>query len=123
MSAHAHVITWQENTGSQAKQKDKRNNKKLLTNRKQCYIIQSSTRDKRNKRSKKHNLKRKMEDQKMRKWLNVELNNVESEAFRGALKANKIKYEASNCGYGLTHFEVFVNTSEIDILEGVLSTL
>lgn len=54
---------------------------------------------------------------------NVELNNVESEAFRGALKANKIKYEASNCGYGLTHFEVFVNTSEIDILEGVLSTL
>ena len=54
----------------------------------------------------------------MRKWLNVELNNVESEAFRGALKANKIKYEASNCGYGLTHFEVFVNTSEIDILEG-----
>lgn len=64
-----------------------------------------------------------MEDQKMRKWLNVELNNVESEAFRGALKVNKIKYEASNCGYGLTHFEVFVNTSEIDILEGVLSTL
>ena len=59
----------------------------------------------------------------MRKWLNVELNNVESEAFRGALKANKIKYEASNCGYGLTHFEVFVNTFEIDILEGVLSTL
>lgn len=108
---------------SEAK-KDKRNNRKLLINRKQCYIIQSSTRDKRNKTNKKHNFKiRKMEDQKMRKWLNVELNNVESEAFRGALKANKIKYEASNCGYGLTHFEVFVNTSEIDILEGVLSTL
>lgn len=51
MSAYAHVIMWQENTGSQAKQKkDKRNNKKLLTNRKQCYIIQSSTRDKRNKK-------------------------------------------------------------------------
>lgn len=55
MSVHAHVIMWQENTGSQvtrsqAKQKDKRNNKKLLTNRKQCYIIQSSTRDKRNKK-------------------------------------------------------------------------
>lgn len=50
MSAHAHVIVWQENTGLQAKQKkDKRNNRKLLTNRKQCYIIQSSTRDKRNK--------------------------------------------------------------------------
>lgn len=94
-----------------------------MTNRKQCYIIQSSTRDKRIK-NEKHNFKiRKMEDQKMRKWLNVELNNVESETFRGALKANKIKYEASNCGYGLTHFEVFVNTSEIDILEGVLSTL
>lgn len=83
--------------------KDKRNNKKLLTNRKRRYIIQSSTIDKRNKANKKHNFK--------------------SEAFRGALKANKIKYEASNCGYGLTHFEVFVNTSEIDILEGVLSTL
>lgn len=47
MSAYAHVIMWQENigsqaTGSQAKQKkDKRNNKKLLTNRKQRYIIQS----------------------------------------------------------------------------------
>lgn len=104
--------------------KDKRNNRKLLTSKKQCYMIQSSARDKRNKTNKKHNFKiRKMEDQKMRKWLNVELNNVESEAFRGALKANKIKYEASNCGYGLTHFEVFVNTSEVDILEGVLSTL
>lgn len=60
MSAYAHVIMWQENTGSQAKQKkDKRNNRKLLTNRKQCYIIQSSTRDKRNKCSEKHNLKKK----------------------------------------------------------------
>lgn len=36
---------------SEAK-KDKRNNRKLLTNRKQCYIIQSSTRDKRNKANK-----------------------------------------------------------------------
>lgn len=55
MSAHAHVIMWQENTGLQAKQKkDKRNNRKLLTNRKQCYIIQSSTRDKRNKINKKN---------------------------------------------------------------------
>lgn len=119
--ARKHRIT---SHGSQAKQKkDKRNNKKLLTNRKQRYIIQSSTKGKRNKKQK-HNFEiRKMEDQKMRKWLNVELNNVESETFRGALKANKIKYEASNCGYGLTHFEVFVNTSEIDILEGVLSTL
>lgn len=106
MSVHAHVITWQENTGSQ--------------------VTRSQAKQKKIKeiKNKKHNFKiRKMEDQKMRKWLNVELNNVESEAFRGALKANKIKYEASNCGYGLTHFEVFVNTSEIDILEGVLSTL
>ena len=54
MSAYAHVIMWQENTGLQAKQKKiKEIIKKLLTNRKQCYIIQSSTRDKRNK----HNLK------------------------------------------------------------------
>lgn len=64
MSVHAHVIMWQENTGSQAtdhkrSKKDKRNNRKLLTNRKQCYIIQSSTRDKRNKINKKHNLKKK----------------------------------------------------------------
>lgn len=43
---------------SEAK-KDKRNNRKLLTNRKQCYIIQSSARDKRNKINKKHNLKKK----------------------------------------------------------------
>ena len=55
MSVHAHVITWQENTGSQVtdhkrSKKDKRNNRKLLTNRKQCYIIQSATRDKRNKK-------------------------------------------------------------------------
>ena len=63
MSVHAHVIMWQENTGSQvtglqAKQKKiKEIMKKLLTNRKQCYIIQSSTRDKRNKANKKHNLK------------------------------------------------------------------
>jgi hypothetical protein len=47
---------WQENTGSQvtrsqAKQKKiKEIIKKLLTNRKQCYIIQSSARDKRNKK-------------------------------------------------------------------------
>lgn len=33
-----------------SKKKNKRNNKNLLTNRKQCYIIQSSTRDKRNKK-------------------------------------------------------------------------
>ena len=59
MSAYAHVIAWQENAGSQAKQKkDKRNNRKLLTNRKQCYIIQSSTRDKRNKLNKKTQLKK-----------------------------------------------------------------
>lgn len=57
MSVHAHVIMWQENTGSQvtraqAKQKKiKEIIKKLLTNRKQCYIIQSSTRDKRNKKT------------------------------------------------------------------------
>lgn len=62
MSVHAHVIMWQENTGSQAtdhkqSKKDKRNNKKLLTNRKQCYIIQSSTRDKRNKKQKNTTLK------------------------------------------------------------------
>lgn len=36
---------------SEAK-KDKRNNKKLLTNRKQRYIIQSSTKGKRNKKQK-----------------------------------------------------------------------
>lgn len=60
MSVHAHVIMWQENTGSQvtgsqAKQKKiKEIMKKLLTNRKQCYIIQSSTRDKRNKANKKN---------------------------------------------------------------------
>lgn len=62
MSAYAHVIAWQENTGSQAtdhkrSKKDKRNNKKLLTNRKQCYIIQSSTRGKRNKKQKNTTLK------------------------------------------------------------------
>ena len=48
--ARKHRIT---SHGSQAKQKkDKRNNKKLLTNRKQCYIIQSSTKGKRNKKQK-----------------------------------------------------------------------
>ena len=46
--ARKHRITSHQIT-SKAK-KDKRNNKKLLTNRKQCYIIQSSTRDKRNKK-------------------------------------------------------------------------
>lgn len=35
MSVHAHVIMWQENTGSQAKQKkDKRNNKKTIDKQK-----------------------------------------------------------------------------------------
>lgn len=63
MSAYAHVIAWQENTGSQAtdhkrSKKDKRNNRKLLTNRKQCYMIQSSTRDKQNKVNKKTQLKK-----------------------------------------------------------------
>ena len=59
MHTRIHVIVWQENTGLQAKQKkDKRNNRKLLTNRKQCYIIQSSTRDKRNKINKKTQLKK-----------------------------------------------------------------
>lgn len=60
MSVYAHVIMWQENTGTQVKQKKiKEIMKKLLTNRKLCYIIQLSTRDKRNKLNKKHNLKNK----------------------------------------------------------------
>lgn len=50
MHTRIHVIMWQENTGLQAKQ-----NK---INGKQCYIIQSSTRDKRNKINKKTQLKK-----------------------------------------------------------------
>lgn len=47
MHTRIHVIMWQENTGLQAKQKKiKEIMKNLLTNEKQCYIIQSSTRDK-----------------------------------------------------------------------------
>lgn len=94
-----------------------------MTNRKQCYIIQSSTRDKRNKINKKHNLKNKNGGSKNEKVVKCRIKQRGKRSIQSALKANKIKYEASNCGYGLTHFEVFVNTSEIDILEGVLSTL
>ena len=53
--ARKHRITSHQIT-SEAK-KDKRNNKNLLTNRKQCYIIQSSTRDKRNKKTRNTTLK------------------------------------------------------------------
>lgn len=59
----------------------------------------------------------------MRKWLNVELNATESRTFRGALKNHNIKYESSSCGYGLTHFEVYVNDAECSILNDILDTL
>ena len=59
----------------------------------------------------------------MRKWLSVELNAAESGTFRSALKDHKIKYESSSCGYGLTHFEVYVNDAECSILNDILDTL
>lgn len=50
MSVHAHVIMWQENTGSQAtgsqaKQKDKRNNEKTID--KQKIVLYNSIINKR----------------------------------------------------------------------------
>ena len=54
---HMHTLLCGKKTPDHKRsKKDKRNNKKLLTNRKQCYMIQSSARDKRNKANKKTQL-------------------------------------------------------------------
>lgn len=54
---HMHTLLCGKKTPDhKLSKKDKRNNKKLLTNRKQCYIIQSSAKDKRNKENKKTQL-------------------------------------------------------------------
>ena len=58
----------------------------------------------------------------MKKWLNVELNNIDSAVFRRALIEKRIKFETSGCG-NLTHFEVYADSDEARELNGILETL
>lgn len=48
------------------------------------------------------------------KWVNVELRKPEAKRFREYLIDAGIKFETSDAGYGLTHFECFMNADAID---------
>ncbi len=57
-----------------------------------------------------------------RQWHNVELENgKESDEFRHFLNKNKIKFETSGAG-NLVHFEVLVNTKEMESCDLYLGT-
>lgn len=48
------------------------------------------------------------------KWVNVELRKTEANRFREYLLRSAIKFETSDAGYGLTHFECFMDADAID---------
>ena len=48
------------------------------------------------------------------KWVNVELRKPEANRFREYLLRSGIKFETSDAGHGLTHFECFMDAGEID---------
>ena len=57
-----------------------------------------------------------------RRWHNVELENgTEADGFRQFLKDNGIRFETSGA-YNLVHFEVLVNTEEMESCDTFLGT-
>ena len=56
-----------------------------------------------------------------RKWHNVELSQQEANEFKKYLHDNNIKFETSGAG-DLVHFEVFVNTDEMESCDIFLGT-
>lgn len=61
----------------------------------------------------------------MRKWLNVELKRDTDTcvAFLYELKSKGIQYEASDCGFGYTHYEVLVSDKEAKELNQLLGSM
>ncbi len=59
----------------------------------------------------------------MRKWQNVELKGNDAERFRSFLRKNEIKFETSGMDYGYTHFEVYVDNSELNVCNNFLENL
>ena len=57
-----------------------------------------------------------------RKWVNVELETNEADAFGSYLKENGFRYERSGC-YNLIHFEIFATSNEVDLLNNVLNSI
>lgn len=56
-----------------------------------------------------------------RKWHNVELSQQEAGEFKKYLRDNNIKFETSGAE-DLVHFEVFVNTDEMESCDIFLGT-
>ena len=59
----------------------------------------------------------------MRSYKNVELKDVEADMLKLFLKENNIMFETSGCGFGCTHFEVFVNERETSIINSFLNSI
>lgn len=57
-----------------------------------------------------------------KKWLSVELDRGDAEAFRAFLRVQKIKYEASSA-WDRIHFEAFANESECKMCDEFLEEL
>lgn len=59
----------------------------------------------------------------MRKWQNVELKGNDAGRFRSFLRENEIKFETSKAECGYTHFEVYVDNSELNVCNNFLENL
>lgn len=58
----------------------------------------------------------------MKHFYNVELNKEDAEKLKAYLKENKIYFEPSSC-YNLIHFEIKVDTEELEKVNGFLEKL
>lgn len=56
-------------------------------------------------------------------WKNVELNGNDTMKFRNWLKAEGVRYEASDAGYGYTHFEILCDDAITENANHFLETL
>lgn len=59
----------------------------------------------------------------MRSYKNVELKDTEADMLKLFLRENNIMFETSGCGFGYTHFEVFVDEMETKVINGFLDNI
>lgn len=58
----------------------------------------------------------------MRRWKSMEITTEEWKVIRPFLKANKVKFEASEC-YGNVHVEAYVTESETHMVNGFIDRM
>ena len=58
-----------------------------------------------------------------RKYYNCELKELDAQKLKAKLKEENITYESSSAGFGYTHFEIFCNDAEVEIIDKFLMEL